>query len=148
TQLIKNEIDGKPVQKQLISAILMGTRLAVPKDDSGVGGDFKHIALCKSPTQLGCVIAYASFRDTIPPPADTLFGKVADPAMKAACVNPAALGGGSGTAYSYFGAGGMFNGTDFATEWSKGKTVDTAFVSTPGLVTAECKMNDAGVTYL
>ena len=30
TQLIKNEIDGKPVQAQLISAILMGTSLPVP----------------------------------------------------------------------------------------------------------------------
>src|SRR5665213_463206 len=31
TQVIKNEIDGKPVQAKLVSAILMGTRLPVDK---------------------------------------------------------------------------------------------------------------------
>src|SRR5271168_289228 len=50
TLLIKNEIDGKPVQRKLVSAILMGTRLAVPA--SGVvGGDFKAIPLCQAPGQ-------------------------------------------------------------------------------------------------
>jgi hypothetical protein len=148
TQLIKSEIDGKPVQKLLISAILMGTRLAVPKNGSGIGGDFKHIPLCKSPTQLQCAIAYASFRDTVPPPPDAFFGKVQDPKMKAACVNPAALGGGSGAASSYFGNGGTFGGANFTSEWVKGQTIATPFVSTPGLVTAECKETDAGATYL
>lgn len=147
-QLIKNEIDGKPVQKQLISAILMGTRLAVPRNDRGIGGDFRHIPLCKSSNELGCAIAFASFRDTVPPPENTLFGKVQDPKMKAACVNPAALGGGSGPAYTYFGSTGTFIGSNLGIEWVKGAKIDTAFVSTPGLVTAECKMNDAGVTYL
>lgn len=149
TQMIKSEIDGKPIQKQLISAILMGTRLAVPKNDSGVGGDFKHIPLCKSPVQLQCAIAYASFRDTVPPPPDAFFGKVQDPKMKAACVNPAALGGGSGPAYTYFGNGGTFGGAMSTSEWVKGgPKIDTPFVSTPGMITAECKMTDAGVTYL
>src|SRR5262249_1904058 len=39
TELIKNEIEGKPVQSKLVSAILMGSRLQVPigKD---VGGHF------------------------------------------------------------------------------------------------------------
>jgi len=67
TQLIKNEIDGKPVQQQFISALLLGTSLAVPKGKD-VGGAFQHIPLCHSATHTGCVIAYASFRSTIPPP--------------------------------------------------------------------------------
>lgn len=146
---IAKVIDGKPVQKQILSALLMGSRLAVPKNDSGVGGDFKHIALCKSPTQLQCAIAYASFRDTVPPSPDALFGKVRDPKMKAACVNPAALGGGSGPADTYFSTGGAFGGANFTSEWVKGGAkITTPFVSTPGLVTAECKETDAGVTYL
>jgi hypothetical protein len=148
TRLIKNEIDGKPVEKQMLSALLMGTRLSVPRDGKLTGGDFKHVPLCTSPTQLGCAIAYASFRDTIPPPENTLFGKVSDPKMKAACVNPAALGGGSGPAYTYLSTRGLFGGANFEVEWSKGKTIDAPFVSTPGLITAECKMNEAGVTYL
>lgn len=148
TQLIKSEIDGKPIQKQLISAILMGTRLAVPKNGRGVGGDFKHIPLCKSPTQLQCAIAYASFRDTVPPPENTLFGKVQDPKMMAACVNPAAIAGGEGTAYPYFGTGSAIVNTSNSVEWVKGQKLQTAFVSTPGLVTTECKATPAGVTYL
>ena len=42
TQLIKNEIDGKPAQAQLVSAILMGTSLPVPAG-ADVGGDFKSM---------------------------------------------------------------------------------------------------------
>ena len=38
-------------------------------------------------------ITYASFRSTIPPPANSRFGRVQDENMKAACTNPAALGG-------------------------------------------------------
>ena len=49
------------------SAILMGTRLAVPKDDSGVGGDFKAVPLCHAANQTGCAIAFASFRADVPP---------------------------------------------------------------------------------
>jgi hypothetical protein len=147
-QMIKSEIDGKPVQKQILSALLMGTRLAVPKDGSAIGGDFKHIPLCKSPTQLQCAIAYASFRDTAPPPANTLFGKVQDPKMMAACSNPTALGGGEGPAQTYFGTGSAIVSASNKVQWVKDKPVTTTFVSTPGLVTAECKATDAGVTYL
>ena len=42
TLLIKNEIDGKPVQAQIVSALLLGTNLAVPKGKD-VGGAFRHI---------------------------------------------------------------------------------------------------------
>src|ERR1700694_1324200 len=105
TQLIRNEIDGKPVQSQIISALLLGTSLPVPKGKD-VGGAFQHIPLCHSATQTGCVITYASFRSTVPPPANSRFGKTADPTMAAACTNPAALGGGSGELHSYLSSGG------------------------------------------
>src|SRR5438067_13027789 len=65
------------------------------------GDSFKHMPLCHSDSQTGCVITYASFRSTVPPPADTLFGKVADPNMVAACTNPAALAGGAGELHAY-----------------------------------------------
>jgi hypothetical protein len=147
TQLIKNEIDGKPVQKQIVLAILGGTRLGVPAGKD-VGGDFQHVPLCHSATTPGCVIAFASFRSTVPPPADTLFGKVQTPGWEAACVNPAALGGGSGPAHSYLGAGNrMIVATAQPLEWVKGKTIATPFVSVPGLITAECARNENG-TYL
>ncbi len=149
TQLIRNEIDGKPVQKQIVLAILGGTRLAVP-EGKDVGGDFQHVPLCHSAATPGCVIAFASFRSTVPPPAGSLFGKVQTAGQEAACVNPAALGGGSGAVHAYMATHwrGFGNSppTD-GTSWVKGKTVTTPFVTLPGMLTAECARNDNG-TYL
>src|SRR5436190_8754765 len=70
-RLIRDEIDGKPIQSRLVSAILLGTTLAVPKGQD-VGGSFQHVPLCRSASQTGCVITFASFRATVPPPANTL----------------------------------------------------------------------------
>jgi len=138
TQLIKNEIDGKPAQARLVSAILMGTVLVVP-DGKDVGGDFKSVPLCHAPDQVGCAIAYSSFRETSPPPDNSLFGRprTAAPGMEAACVDPANLGGGPGPADSYFGA--LLSGQALgAFPWLKGASITTPFVSTPGLITATC----------
>src|SRR5205814_1760216 len=44
TQLIRNEIDGRPVQSRLVSALLLGANLAVP-NSRDVGGAFKHVPL-------------------------------------------------------------------------------------------------------
>jgi hypothetical protein len=141
TQLIKNEIDGKPIQGQLVSAILMGTSLVVPAG-ADVGGDFKSIPLCHGPSQLGCAIAYSSFRETSPPPENSRFGRPRTPApgMVAACVNPASLGGGSGELHSYLAAGtdAIVPGGQTPKPWVAGKTVTTPFVSVPGLLTAQC----------
>jgi Protein of unknown function (DUF3089) len=146
TQLIKNEIEGKPAQKRLVSALLMGTRLQVSAGKD-VGGDFSSVPLCRTSKQLGCAIAYASFRATSPPDATTLFGKSAGPGLEAACVNPAALAGGSGPVHAYFGTRSAIVSSSSQVDWVKGKTVDTPFVSVPGLLTAECQKNDIG-TYL
>jgi DUF3089 family protein len=66
-ELIRQEIDGKPVQSRMVSAMLLGTTLAVPRDKD-VGGAFQHVPLCHTASQTGCVITYASFRSTVPPP--------------------------------------------------------------------------------
>jgi hypothetical protein len=147
TRLIKNEIDGKPIQKQILVAILGGTRLGVPAGKD-VGGDFASVPLCHDAMHPGCVIAFASFRSTLPPPANTLFGKVQTAGWEAACVNPAALGGGSGAAHSYLSASNrMIVATSAPMEWVPGKPVTTPFVSVPGLITAGCARNENG-TYL
>src|SRR5579859_2830615 len=141
TQLIAKEIDGKPAQARLVSAILMGTSLTVPAG-TDVGGDFKSTPVCHSASQLGCVIAYASFRETSPPPADSFFGRprTPSPGMIAACVNPANLAGGEGALHGYFpsGAESIAPGAQQPGPWVAGKTVGTPFVSTPGLLTARC----------
>lgn len=145
-RLIREEIDGKPVQSRMRSAILAGTTLAVPRGRD-MGGAFQHVPLCRSASQTGCVITYASFRSTVPPPANTLFGKVAEPGMAAACTNPAALGEGSGELHSYFSAAGRtITGTTPPKPWAAAK-IETPWVSVPGLLTARCASND-NATYL
>jgi hypothetical protein len=146
TQLIRNEIDGKPVQARLISALLLGTSLAVPKGRD-VGGAFQKVAVCHSATDLGCVIAYASFRSNIPPPENSLFGRVSGDNMQAVCANPAALGGGSGALHAYLSAGNnTITGSSAPPRpWvNPPKTIDTPFVSVPGLLTAQCVANEKG----
>ena len=146
TQLIRNEIDGKPVQSRIVSALLLGTSLAVPKGKD-VGGAFKQIPLCHSATQTGCVIAYASFRSTVPPPANSRFGRVQGEGMEAACVNPASLGGGKGDLHAYLSSGGR-SITGSAAEprpWvNPPKATDAPWVSVPGLLTAQCVSNEKG----
>jgi Protein of unknown function (DUF3089) len=143
--LVENEIDGKAVQSQLISAILTGTTVMVPKGKD-VGGAFKNVPLCHSPSQTGCAIVFATFRSTVPPPANSLFGIVTEPGMEAACSNPADLAGGSGELKAYLA-------TEGRTIASAGKPriwvtpeqkIDTPFVSVPGLLTAKCATNEHG----
>ncbi len=148
TALIANEIDGKPIQKQLVLAILAGTRLGVPAGKD-VGGDFPSVPLCHDAKTPGCVISFASFRSTVPPPANTFFGKVEKAGWEAACVNPAALGGGSGPVHAYLTAHANYivAAANPLPPWATGKTVLTPFVSVPGMLTAECARNENG-TYL
>lgn len=145
TQMIRNEIDGKPAQERLISALLLGTNLAVPKGKD-VGGAFKNIPLCRAANQTGCAIAYAAFRANSPPPANSLFGRAQGEGMAAACTNPAALGGGSGELRAYLGARRSANSS--AAEpppWvTPAQPINTTFVSVPGLLTAECVSSEKG----
>jgi hypothetical protein len=142
-ELIRQEIDGKPVQARMVSAILMGATFTVPKGRD-VGGTFKNIPMCKSATQTGCVISFASFRSTIPPPANTLFGRAPSPDQVAICTNPAALGGGSGLLHAYLTAGPRsIVGQAPPTAWvMPEQKVETPYVSVPGLLTAQCSTNE------
>lgn len=145
TQLIRNEIDGKPVESRIVSALLLGTSLPVPKGKD-VGGAFQHIALCHAATQTGCVITYASFRANVPPPASSRFGKVTGDNMISACTNPAALGGGSGDLHAYLGSRrSTLASSAEPGPWVKPpQPIDTPFVSLPGMLSAECVANDKG----
>jgi hypothetical protein len=98
-RLIQEEIDGKPDQARVVSALLIGTNVLVPAGKD-VGGDLQHVPLCRAPTQHGCVVAYNSYAST--PPSNAIFGRP-DPArhLVAACTNPAALAGGSAVLSPY-----------------------------------------------
>ena len=148
-RLIHAEIDGKPIQSKLVSAILLGTTLAVPKGKD-VGGSFQHVPLCHAATQTGCVITFASFRSTVPPPANTLFGRVPDAAMAAACTNPAALAGGSGELRAYLDkTGRTITSNAPGKPWvTPEQPIETPWVSVPGLLTAKCASNENASGYL
>ena len=139
TRLLAEEIEGKPVHKQLVSALLMGGLVAVPPDKD-VGGSFKSTPLCHDAGQIGCVITYVTFRDRLPPPEAARFGRARD-GLRAACVNPANLAGGPGQPESYFLTTGFLNGSggDRPTDWVRpARPIGTPFVKTPGLVTTQC----------
>jgi hypothetical protein len=148
-RLIHDEIDGKPIQSKLVSAILLGTVVSVPKGKD-VGGTFQHVPLCHAATQTGCVITFASFRSTVPPPANTLFGRVPDAAMAAACTNPAALAGGSGELRAYLDKSGRtITSNAPGKPWvTPEQPIETPWVSVPGLLTAKCASNENASGYL
>jgi hypothetical protein len=149
TRLIRDEIEGKPAARQLVSAMLTGTNVPVPAG-SDVGGAFKSTPLCRAPDQTGCVIAFASFRASAPPPANSRFGRVAQPGMVATCTNPAALAGGVGELDAVLSSGSAAIVTSVAAPrpWTKaGGVIDTPFVKVPKLLSAECVAKD-GFNYL
>jgi pimeloyl-ACP methyl ester carboxylesterase len=149
TQLIQREIDGTPMQARLVSAILLGSGIAVPRDGD-VGGTFSHVPLCRSATEIGCVIAYSSFGASAPPPTDTMFGIVSGAGMVAACTNPAALRGGSGELSSYFSTDGRtVFGAPTRQAWvTPNRPIDTPWVSLPGLLSARCASSSNASEFL
>jgi hypothetical protein len=147
-ELIRQEIDGKPVQSRLVSALLLGATLSVASGKD-VGGSFQQIPLCRKPGQVGCVVTYVSFRATAPPPANTRFGKVETPGLIGACTNPGALGGGSATLHAYLAADGRtIVGTSPPPPWViPERRLETPWVSVPDLLSARCTSNEHA-TYL
>lgn len=138
-RLLAEEVDGKPIQKQLISALAIGGPVYAPAGKD-VGGSFKTIPLCRAKGQVGCVIAYATFRDNYPPPANSLFGKTRD-GMRYACTNPTNLAGGEGVGDAYFVTKGFLNdaGGKVQPDWTNPpQPIATPFVKTPGLVSTRC----------
>jgi hypothetical protein len=147
-ELLARYIEGQPIQRNIVGAYLIGTNLAVPQGQA-VGGDLKRLKLCTQAGQYNCVVSYVTFRADTPPPANSRFGRIADkPGMVAACVNPAALGGGKAVTDPIFGAKGAGLGSAPQPAWtSTGGAVTTPFVKTPGLISAEC-VNANGFNYL
>lgn len=145
-RLIKEEIDGKPVQKQMLSAMLAGFNTLVPQGKD-VGGDFKTVPLCRSNDQIGCVIGYVSFRNDSPPPPKSRFGRATSADMMVACTNPAALAGGKAILDSYLGTKGASSSSEAAQQWVKGTEISTSFVTVPKLLSGEC-VNADNSSYL
>jgi len=125
TRLIAEEIDGKPAQRRLVSAILLGGNVQVaPGADAG--GDFRHVRLCRSAGQAGCLIAYSTYLAADPPGPESNFGRPKGPGLAAACVNPAALLGHDGL------------DAELPTRAEVARLLGTPLVENPGLISARC----------
>jgi len=148
TRFLSQLFDKEPVDSRFIAALLIGTRVQVPVD-APVGGTFKHLPLCTNADQLGCIVTYASFRSTVPPPANSPFASASgDAAMKGGCTNPAALEGGSAPLHAYLSTRGGGLGSAAAGPWvTPDKPIDTPYVSVPGLLTGECVSNANGTYF-
>jgi hypothetical protein len=145
--LIRRSIDARPAQWLLISAVLPGTFIRVPKGKD-VGATFVAIPPCRSDTQTGCVIAFNTFRADHPMPADLV---PHFPDQEEVCTNPAALSGGSGVLRPYLSATGQTIIPDFTAPqlpWTSPPVdIRTPFVTLPDLYSAECRQT-GGWAYL
>ena len=140
-RLLRHVVDSDPkLRDRLVLAIVLGGDVEV-RSGSLLGGSFEHIPVCSHAAQAGCVIAYSSFPGE--PPSSALFGRpgqgvalqsqqTATAGLQVACVNPAAIGGGTAALDPFFP--------------SQGK-VATPWVSFPGLYRAACHTAN-GATWL
>ena len=145
-QLLRREIEGTPVQRRLVSAILMGTTVSVPPNARS-GGTFKELAGCQSARDVGCIITFSTYRATVPPPPTALFGRHVG-GQDALCINPVTFNDAAGDLRAYLSAGGQtITSRQAQAPWVAGMTIPTPFVTVPGLISARCARNEHA-TYL
>ena len=146
-ELIKREIEGKPVARQMVRAILPGFNVLVPQGKR-VGGTFKSTPICASPAETGCVMSWVSFRERNIPPVGAMFGWASQPGMTVACTNPARPGSaGWERLDSYFNTRLTLPVPGGPIVWSSQGPPPTPFVRTEGLVSARC-VNEGQRGYL
>mgnify|MGYP002781112287 CR=1 FL=1 len=146
-RLIQEEIDGKPLQKQMALAIIPGFNTLVPAGKL-TGGTFKSVPLCSREGERGCVITYVSYRTKNPPPEGALFGYAPAPGMTVACVNPARPGSKEWEPLdSYWFARSAMPVPGGPIQWSSEGPPPSPYLRTEGLVSARC-VNDGPRGYL
>ncbi|MBV9796716.1 MAG: DUF3089 domain-containing protein [Solirubrobacterales bacterium] len=153
--LIAKDVDPKAsVRRRLVSAILLGGNVLI-KRGSDVGGDFHHIPACHRPSQIGCVIAFSTFDQPVPPGSFfgrplPILGTKTPPKDVVLCTNPASLGGGSGLLDPIFPSAPFDPKSALAAGIAilgiKAPTPPTVWWSAPGSYSARCSSaNDANV---
>ena len=134
-RLLAGEVDPNPaLRARTVVAIILGGNVQAATGRPS-GGSFQHLQLCASSDQTGCVIAYSTFPSEPPPAA--FFGRpgqgvslmslqTARTGQQVACVNPAALGGGTGALEPFYPS-------------PSGSRAGTPWVTYPGLYTSSCE---------
>ncbi len=151
-RLLQAQVDPNPVlRRRTVVAILAGGNVTVPIGRAE-GATFRHLPLCASGRQTGCVIAYSSF--PAEPPANADFGRpgqgvsiysgqTATTGVQVACVNPASLGGGTADLSPYFPVA-LESGSS---SMLPTQAVSTSWVAYPRMYSAACR-STAGATWL
>ena len=146
-EIIKNEIEGRPVARQMRLAILPGYNVLVPQGRR-VGGTFKSTPVCASASETGCSMSWVSFRENNVPPAGAIFGIASQPGMTVACTNPARVGSNRWESLdSYWNARWALPVPGGPIRWSTEGQPSTQFVRTEDLVSARC-VNEGQRGYL
>jgi len=146
-ELIKNEIEGKPVAARMIRAIIPGFNVLVPQGKL-VGGTFKSTPLCSRVDETGCVVTWVSFREKNAPPPGAMFGYSPAPGMTVGCVNPARAGAtGWVPLDAYWYARSTLPVPGGPIIWSSEGAPPTPYLRTEGLVSGKC-INDGPRGYL
>jgi len=155
-QLIKEQIDtNATLRKQLVSAILLGGNVLVPKGKT-VGATFQNVPSCQFIGQTHCVVAYSSFLKE--PPNPSYFGRVSSPLLggtvteeevkndEVLCVNPSVLVQGN-----YAGPMLRYESTTpfpgLLAPYIKTPKASTPWVSDPGQYSGQCERAN-GATWL
>jgi hypothetical protein len=142
-KLVREEIEGKPIARKMVSAVLLGWPVEVPVGKT-VGGTFKSTPLCTRSGQTGCVLTWMTFRAESPPPDPSFLGRATKPGTTAGCTNPAALGSDAPARLESIWYA-LSRGA--AIPWSSEGAPPTPFLSTPGLVSGQCR-HDGTAGYL
>jgi hypothetical protein len=155
-RLISAQLEHQPsVLRRLLVAILVGGNLQVPAGQT-VGATFTKVPLCTAVTQAGCAIAFSSYPSQ--PPPDSVFGRpgqgvslqsgqTATAGQQVACVNPAALPGGTGDLDPYLTTATQTPKVPIPGYESLTEPVTTPWVTYPGLYSATCE-HGGGASWL
>lgn len=141
--LLQERIDGRPVSTRLVSALLAGFGVGVARGRD-TGGTFSALPLCHDSASVGCVVAWASFRDTMIPAPNSLYGRVRQAEQAPACVNPAALLGKTDLhAYLPSRGGPGIIRAGRAHSWvTQNPAITTPYLSLPGRLQGKCVESD------
>ncbi|MGI8612214.1 MAG: DUF3089 domain-containing protein [Sphingomicrobium sp.] len=140
-ELIRREIEGKPVARQMLRAIIPGFNVLVPQGRR-VGGSFKSTPLCAAPAERGCVMTWVSYRQNNVPPAGAMFGMASQPGMTIGCTNPARPGSTRWEILdSYWNTRLSLPVPGGPIIWSTQGAPPTQFLRTEGLVSGRCVNN-------
>jgi hypothetical protein len=152
-KLLEAQIDPSPALRHLmLGAIIAGGNVTVPTGKT-VGATFKNIPICGATQKTHCVIAYSSFPSE--PPSNANFGRpgqgislntgqTATTGVQIACVNPAAVGGGTADLLTYFPVEAVPPIPSMA---PPAPTVRTPWLEYPNQYAATCE-NAEGATWL